>query len=275
MSQVIAISNQKGGVAKTTTTANLGIGLANEGKKTMLIDLDPQANLTMSLGFQQPDSLPYTVADVLEKAISGERIDYMEGLIHHPEGVDLLPSSIALSAFETRLVNEFGRENMLKQYVDAVRPYYDHILIDCQPSLNVLTINAFSAADSVLVPTQPQFFSAKGLEMLFDTFGKVRNKINPDLQIEGVLITMMDKRPNFTRDVVELIRNTYGNSIKVFDAEIPYSVRAAECGAEGKSIFTHDPSGKVASAYANLAREVIDNAIQQEKRRQHSYSPCR
>ena len=275
MSQVIAISNQKGGVSKTTTTANLGIGLANEGKKVLLIDLDPQSNLTMALGCQQPDSLPFTVADVLEKAMQGQRIDYTEGLIHHPEGIDLMSSSIALSGYETLLVNEFGRENMLKQYVDAARPFYDHILIDCQPSLNVLTINAFSAADSVLVPTQPQFFSAKGLEMFFATYGKIRNKINPNLQIEGVLVTMMDKRPNFTRDVADLIRDTYGSSIRIFDTEIPYSVRAIECAAEGKSIFAHDPKGKVAQAYKELTKEVLVHAQREKQRGKHQSAPVK
>ena len=137
---------------------------------------------------------------------------------------------------------------MLKQYVDAARPFYDHILIDCQPSLNVLTINAFTAADSLLIPTQPQFFSAKGLEMLFETYGKMRKKLNPALRIEGVLITMMDRRPSFTRDVAALVRETYGSTVRVFDTEVPVSIRAAECGAQGKIIFTFDPSGKVAAA---------------------------
>ncbi|MDL2218009.1 ParA family protein [Christensenellaceae bacterium OttesenSCG-928-M15] len=274
MSQVIAISNQKGGVSKTTTAANLGIGLAREDKKVLLIDLDPQANLTMAFGFQQPDSLPHTVSDVLERAIQGQRINYTEGLIRHPEGIDLMPSSISLAGMETRLINEFGRENMLRQYVEEARPFYDHIIIDTSPGLNILTINAFCAADSILVPTQPQFFSAKGLEMLFDTYSKVQSKLNPDLMIEGVLITMMDRRPNFTKDVVDLIRNTYGNAVRVFDTEIPYSVRAIECGAEGKSIFQHDPGGKVAAAYETLAKEVLENAAK-EKRREHYHAPAR
>ena len=138
----------------------------------------------------------------------------------------------------------------------------------------MLTINALVAADSVLIPTQPQFFSAKGLELLFQTYSKVRRKMNPDLKVEGVLITMMDKRPNFARDVVELIRSTYGGSVKVFDAEIPMSVRAIECGAEGKSIFAHDPKGKVAEAYANLAQEVMENA-EREQRRAHKHQAVR
>lgn len=216
MSQVIAIVNQKGGVAKTTTAVNLAAALTQQGEKVLCIDLDPQANLTMSLGCQTPDELTYTIADVLDRAIREEPIDPTQGVIRHAEGIDLIPASIQLSGYETALINEYGREAMLKQYVDAARPFYDHILIDCQPSLNILTINALVAADSVLVPTQPQFFSAKGLELLFQTYGKVRRKMNPDLQIEGVLVTMMDRRPNFARDVVELIRVTYGGSVRVF-----------------------------------------------------------
>ena len=274
MSQVIAIVNQKGGVAKTTTTVNLAAALVQQGEKVLCVDLDPQANLTMSLGCQNPDELSYTIADVIDKAIAEQPIDPSEGIIHHAEGIDLMPSSIQLSGYETLLLNEYGRENMLRQYVDAARPFYDHILIDCQPSLNILTINALVAADSVLIPTQPQFFSAKGLELLFQTYSKVRRKMNPDLKIEGVLVTMMDKRPNFTKDVVDLIRSTYGGSVKVFDSEIPMSVRAIECGAEGKSIFQHDPKGKVAAAYANLALEVIENA-EREQRRAHKHQAVR
>ena len=274
MSQVIAIVNQKGGVAKTTTTVNLAAALSEHGEKVLCIDLDPQANLTMSLGCQTPDELPYTMADVIDQAIAENPIDPMQGVIHHPEGIDLMPSSIQLSGYETVLINEYGRENMLRQYVDAARPFYDHILIDCQPSLIILTINALVAADSVLIPTQPQFFSAKGLELLFQTYSKVQRKMNPDLKVEGVLVTMMDRRPNFTRDVVGLIRSTYGGSVKVFDSEIPMSVRAIECGAEGKSILAHDPKGKVAEAYRNLASEVINNA-QREKCRAYQHTTVR
>lgn len=162
MSQVIAIVNQKGGVAKTTTAVNLAAALVMQGEKVLCIDLDPQANLTMSLGWQHPDELPYTIADVIDKAIAEKTIDPSEGIIKHSEGIDLMPSSIQLSGYETLLINEYGRENMLHQYVEAVRPFYNHILIDCQPSLNILTINALVAADSVLIPTQPPYPFIKG-----------------------------------------------------------------------------------------------------------------
>lgn len=217
---------------------NLAAALVKQGEKVICIDLGPQANITMSIGCHNPDELQHTIAD----------------------GIDLMLSSIQLSGYETLLINEYDRENMLCQHVDAARPCYDHILIDCQLSLNILTINAMVAADNMLIPTQPQFLSAKDLELLFQTYSKVSRKKNPNLKIEGVLATMMDKRPNFTKDVVDLIRSTYGGNVKVFYSEIPLSVRAIECGAEGKSIFAHDPKGKVAEAYANLAQEVIENA---------------
>lgn len=153
MSQVIAIVNQKGGVAKTTTAVNLAAALVRQDEKVLCIDLDPQANLTMSLGCQSPDELPHTVSDVIDKAITEQPLDPSEGVIRHAEGIDLMPASIQLSGYENLLINEYGRENMLRQYVDAVRPFYDRILIDCQPSLNILTINALVAADSVLIPT--------------------------------------------------------------------------------------------------------------------------
>ena len=153
MSQVIAIVNQKGGVAKTTTAVNLAAALVRQDEKVLCIDLDPQANLTMSLGCQSPDELPHTVSDVIDKAITEQPLDPSEGVIRHAEGIDLMPASIQLSGYENLLINEYGRENMLRQYVDAVRPLYDRILIDCQPSLNILTINALVAADSVLIPT--------------------------------------------------------------------------------------------------------------------------
>ena len=208
MTKVIAIANQKGGVGKTSTTVNLGAGLVRQGYDVLLIDLDSQANLTMALGFQNPDDMDFTVSNVLYKAVHEETIIPEEGILTTAEGIDLMPSNIQLSGYEISLINEYGRETMLKQYVDAVRLNYDFILIDCAPSLSVLTVNALVAADSVLIPTQPQYFSMAGLQMFHDTISKIRKKMNPSLSIEGVLVTMMNNRPNFTKDLVAQLRES-------------------------------------------------------------------
>ncbi len=264
MTKVIAIANQKGGVGKTSTTVNLGAGLVRQGYDVLLIDLDSQANLTMALGFQNPDEMDFTVSNVLNKAVKEEKIDPTEGILTTTEGMDLMPANIQLSGLEISLINEYGREVMLKQYIDAVRLNYDYILIDCAPSLSVLTVNALVASDSVLIPTQPQYFSTAGLQMFYETISKIRKKMNPSLSIEGVLVTMMNNRPNFTRDLVAQLRETYGNVFKVFDAEIPTSIRMTESSARGKSIFAFDPKGKVAAAYEKLTQEVIENGRQEK-----------
>ena len=259
MTKVIAIANQKGGVGKTSTTVNLGAGLVRQGFDVLLVDMDSQANLTMALGFQNPDEMQFTIANVLQKAVREDTIIPEEGILTNEEGIDLMPSNVQLSGVELSLINEYGREAVLKQYIDAVRLNYDYILIDCAPSLSVLTINALVAADSVLIPTQPQYFSMAGIQMFYDTFCKVKRKMNPSLQIEGVLVTMMDNRPNFTKDLVAQLRESYGDTFKVFDTEIPTSIRMSESSARGRSIFAYDRKNKVAAAYEKLTREVIEN----------------
>lgn len=254
---VIAVVNQKGGTGKTTTCENLGIGIALEGKKVLLIDTDPQASLTISLGFPNPDDLYPTLSDLLTKVIEEETIKPREGVIHHKEGVDLIPANIELSGLEVSLVNAMSRETILKQYVDTVKREYDYVLLDCMPSLGMLTINALAAADHVLIPVQAQYLPAKGLEQLLQTINKVRRQINPKLRIEGVLLTMVDSRTNYGKDISTLIRETYGDKLKVFKTDIPRSVRAEEISAEGKSIFSHDPKGKVSEAYKILTKEVL------------------
>ena len=265
MTKVIAIANQKGGVGKTSTTVNLGAGLVRQGYDVLLIDLDSQANLTMALGYQNPDDMEFTVSNVLYKAVQEEKIDPTEGILTTPEGIDLMPSNIQLSGYEISLINEYGREVMLKQYIDAVRLNYDYILIDCAPSLSVLTVNALVAADSVLIPTQPQYFSTAGLQMFYETISRIRKKLNPSLSIEGVLVTMMNNRPNFTKDLVAQLREIYGGVFRVFDTEIPTSIRMTESSARGKSIFAYDPRGKVAAAYEKLTQEVIGNDRQRQE----------
>lgn len=265
MPQIIAIANQKGGVGKTTTCVNLGIGLAQNGKRVLLIDADPQGSLSMSLGVANPDKLPVTLSTVMSNIAADEEYPARAGILRHNEGVDLMPANIELSGMEVALVNTMSREKVLKQYLDTVKRDYDYILIDCMPSLGMLTINAFAAADSVIVPVQPQFLSAKGLEQLLQTVNKVRRQINPKLKIDGILLTMTDARTNYSKEISALLRDTYGSRIKVFGIEIPRSIRAAETSAEGKSIYAHDPGGKVAAAYKALTEEVLEIEKQREK----------
>ena len=265
MSKVIAISNQKGGTGKTTTAVNLGIGLANEGKKVLLIDYDAQGSLTQCLGYPNPDELSVTISSLMEKVNREQPVLENEGILHHKEGVDFIPANIELSGMETALVNIMSRERVLKDYLATVKDNYDYVLIDCTPSLGMLTINALTAANEVIIPVQSHFLPAKGLEQLLGTVAKVKRQINPALKINGILLTMVDGRTNLARDISRLIRNTYGNHIKDFKTEIPLSIKAAETSAVGKSIYSYDKNGRVADAYRNLTKEVMNN----EQRTKH------
>ena len=262
---ILAIANQKGGVGKTTTTANLGIGLARTGKRVLLIDADPQASLTISLGYANPDDLPVTLTLLLQVTAQIGAPRPGEGILHHAEGVDLLPSNIELCSMEMTLINVLSRETTMKRLLEPLKKQYDYILIDCMPSLGMLTVNALAASDRVLIPVQAQYLPAKGLEQLLQTVSKVRRQLNPKLAIDGILLTMVDSRTNYAREISTLLRDTYGSKIRVFATDIPHSVRAAEISAEGKSIFAHDPKGKVAEAYCALTKEVMRIEKQREK----------
>lgn len=226
----------------------------------LLVDTDPQASLTVSLGNPCPDDLSPTLSDLMGKIMMENPITPDEGILHHPEGVDLVPSNIELSGMEVALVNAMSRETILRQYLDTVKQNYDYILLDCMPSLGMLTVNALAAADNVLIPVQAAYLPAKGLEQLLGTINKVKRQINPKLRIEGILLTMVDSRTNYSKDISNLIRESYGGKLKVYKTDIPRSVRAEEISAEGTSIFKHDPKGKVAEAYKILTKEVLNNA---------------
>lgn len=269
--QVIALTNQKGGVGKTTTTVNLGIGLAKQGKRVLLIDNDPQASMTVSLGFRNPDDLYPTITDVMNNIVENGELTKEFPVLRSTEGVDVLPANLELCGMEVRLVNEMSREQILKAYTDSVRNNYDYILIDCMPSLGMLTFNALNAADKVLIPTQPEYLSAKGLEQLIRTINRVKKRMNPNLAIDGILLTMVDSRTNLNRNVTTEIKQTFSGVTRIYNTAIPRSVRAAEASADGESIFTHDPNGKVASAYFYLAKEVNGDG---EKQRIKSRTEC-
>lgn len=257
MGKVLAVTNRKGGTGKTMTSVSLGVSLARHGKKVLIIDADSQHSATVSLGIAEPDKLPVTLATIMQNLIMEREIDPMDGLITHEEGVSLLASNNGLAGIEISLVPIIGRETVLRQYIEMVRDVFDYILIDTAPTLGLLAINSLAAADSVIIPVAPKFLDAKGLELLLKSIAQTRRHINPTLSIGGILLTMVDKRANITKDIILMIKQAYGDSICIFKEPIPHSVRAVETSATGKSIFEYEPNGKIAKAYTSLAGEVL------------------
>ena len=254
MGRVISFANQKGGVAKTTTTLNLGVAFAEHGLKVLLIDLDPQGNLTMSQGLN-PDTIERSMFDVLVHRLPiGE-------VIHHAE-VDLAVSSIDLAGAELALSSMIGRERALEKALAEVRENYNYVLIDTPPSLGLLTINALVASNGVIVPVQCEYLSLRGLVQLENTLSMIRENLNPDVAIEGILPTMFDSRTLHSREAVEIFQENFGDL--VFDTRIRKTVRYAEAPVKGTSVLKYDPSGSAAEAYRELAKEVLDGAQARE-----------
>ena len=254
--EIIAISNQKGGVGKTTTTFNLGAALASQGKKVLLIDADPQGNLTTYMGWTE-DEIPVTLNEVLLNTLSDKKTDFEKCIKHHNENLDLIPSDIQLSSIEMTLVGAMSREYTLRHSIQSIKDKYDYILIDTQPSLGMLPINALACADKVIIPVQPQYLAAKGMTQLLSTIIKIRQQINPNLKIDGIVLTIVDKRANLTKDIYNQLQENYGSAVRIYDTQIPRAIKVAESTAHGKSIFTYDKSSKVAEAYSSLAKEVL------------------
>lgn len=253
--KVIAVANQKGGVGKSTSVYCIGAGLAMDGRKVLLVDVDPQGDLTKMLGQRRPHDLPHTLSEQMNAVVQNQSGPEHPEILHHPEGFDFVPANRRLSAVEVGLVNVMSRETVLKRYLDGIKKNYDYVLLDCRPSLGMLVINALSASDYVLIPVQADYLAAEDMTELVGTVQSIRQQINPKLKIGGVFLTMANDT-NFRKDIVAGVKENFGKHLPVLDAVIPATVRLAEISTADKSIFRHEPRGRAAAAYSALVKEV-------------------
>jgi len=266
MSEVIGIITQKGGVGKTATAFNLGVGLVREGKRVLLLDIDPQCTLTKVCGLREPQQIPIALHDVMLKQLNGEALSPGEGIYTgHREGVHIMPSTKELTALENALNEIDGGTLALRRYVDSVKDDYDHVIIDSGPTLATLSVSVMAASDKLIIPVQPYYEPVAGMEELLETYMFVRSSgLNPNLEIKGMVFTMVEGRVNFSREIMELVQGHYGEHVKIFGSKIPRSVIVPEMSAQSKSVFRRSTS-KVAKAYENLTKEVAGHGREQSR----------
>lgn len=263
--KTIAIANQKGGVGKTTTAFSLGVSLANNNKKVLIVDADPQANLTTYMGYYDENELPVTLSTLLERYIEDKEINSEEAILHHQEKVDLIPSDLSLAMTESNLQNAMSREYAMKNCLSSLKDKYDYIIIDCMPSLSMITTNALACSDQVIIPVQSQYLSAREMGNLLNIVSRVRRQLNKELKVGGILMTLVDNRTKLPFTIRKELEINFGNIVKLYDTQIPFAVKTAESSSKGKSIFAYDKNSKVAEAYSQFAKEVLRDDERERK----------